>query len=207
MKHSMKITLTLASFALVLYLGLMAFAPKQTQGYKIGDKAADFSLKNIDGKTMSLQDLGKVKGYVVVFTCNHCPYAKLYEDRIIALDKKYKAKGFPVIAINPNDAEAYPEDSYDNMKVRAQEKGFTFPYLHDESQKIAQAFGAAKTPHVFLLDADRVVRYMGGIDDSPRDPEAVSKTYLADAIDALAKGKKIKTNSTKAVGCSIKWKK
>src|SRR5690606_34894199 len=111
-------------------------------GYKIGDMATDFKLKNIDGKLVSLADYKDAKGYIVIFTCNHCPYAKAYEDRIVALDKKYKKLGFPVIAINPNNPGKQPEDSFENMKVRAKEKGFSFPYLIDEGQKIYPQYGA-----------------------------------------------------------------
>lgn len=179
----------------------------KTNGYKVGDTASDFSLKNINGKMVSLKSIKKAKGYIVIFTCNHCPFAVAYEDRIIALSKKYKKKGVHVVAIMPNDVKAYPSDSYENMQKRAKDKGFSFPYLLDDTQKIAQQFGATKTPHVFLLDSKKKVKYIGAIDDSPRDAGAVSKKYLENAVDAMLKGKKINTSTTKAVGCSIKWKK
>ena len=125
------------------------------QGYKIGDVAIDFKLKNVDGKIVSLADFKDTKGFIVVFTCNHCPYAIAYEDRIIHLDKMFKPKGYPVIAINPNDNDAYPEDSYENMIARAKEKGFTYPYLFDEGQKIYPQYGATRTPHIFILKKER----------------------------------------------------
>jgi peroxiredoxin len=179
----------------------------KTTGYKVGDTAIDFSLKSIDGKMVSLKDFKNAKGFIVIFTCNHCPYAIANEDRIIALDKKYASKGFPVIAINPNDTEAYADDSYENMQKRAKDKGFTYPYLIDETQNIAKTYGATKTPHVFLLDKNRVVKYIGAIDDSPREATKVKKSFVSNAIDALLAGKEIKETTSAAVGCGIKWKK
>lgn len=177
------------------------------QGYTIGDKAADFNLKNVDEKMVSLSDFKDEKGVILIFTCNHCPFSVAYEDRIIALDKKYKKLGFPVVAINPNDPVAYPSDSFEAMKVRAEEKQFTFPYLFDDNQKVYPVYGATKTPHIYLLQNVKgkfKVAYIGAIDDSARDESKVSKTYLADAIDALLAGKKPAVQETKAVGCGIK---
>lgn len=190
----------------ILLSGLVLSA----QGYKIGDEAANFKLKNIDDKMVSLSDYADEKGVVVVFTCNHCPYSVAYEDRLIELDKKYKAKGYPMIAINPNDPIQYPSDSFDEMKVRAKEKGFTFPYIFDEKQAIYPVYGATKTPHIYVLknEGDKfTVAYIGAIDDSPKDEDSVSKTYLADAIDALLADKTPDPAVTKAVGCGIKPKK
>ena len=180
------------------------------EGYKVGDKAADFSLKNVDGKMVSLSNFNTAKGFVVVFTCNHCPFAKAYQDRIIAIDEKYKPMGYPVIAINPNDPELVPEDSYTEMQKRAKEKGYTFPYLIDAKQQVFREYGATNTPHVFLLQKDKtgeyIVKYVGTIDDNYQDASAVTKTYLSDAIDALLAGKDPDPNTTKAIGCSIKVK-
>ncbi len=179
-------------------------------GYKVGDNAVDFSLKNVDGKMVSMAEHTDAKGFIVIFTCNHCPYSVAYEDRIIELDKTYKAKGYPVIAINPNDPELYPTDSYDEMKVRAKEKGFTFPYLFDDGQKIYPQYGATKTPHVFLLQkekGDYIVKYIGAIDNNHADASEVTKKYVAAAVDALLAGKNPDPNFTKAIGCSIKVKK
>lgn len=180
------------------------------QGYEIGDKAADFTLKNVDDKMVSLSDYSEEKGVILIFTCNHCPFSVAYEDRIIALDKKYKKLGYPVIAINPNDPKAYPSDSFDEMKVRAKDKGFTFPYLLDDKQEIYPIYGATKTPHIYLLDkksGNFKVAYIGAIDNSARDESKVTETYLEDAIDALLAGKSPKVTETKAVGCGIKTKK
>lgn len=175
--------------------------------YKIGDKVTDFSLKGVDGKMHSIATDKGENGTVIVFTCNHCPYAVLYQDRIIALQKEYKKQGINLIAINPNDPEVVPADSYENMIIRAQEKGFNFPYVIDEGQKIYPTYGASHTPEVYLLDSNNVLQYMGAIDDSARDENAVETTYLANAIDNMLAAKKIEPNTTKAIGCSIKTKK
>lgn len=179
-------------------------------GYEVGDEATDFRLKNIDGKMVSLSDYKSAKGFIVIFTCNHCPYAKKYEERIVALDKKYKKLGYPVIAINPNDATVQPEDGFEEMKTRAKEKGFTFPYLVDEGQKIYPQYGATKTPHVFLLNKENgknIVKYIGAIDNNYDDPNDVSEHYVQDAVNSLLKGQPVKTTKTVAIGCTIKVKK
>ena len=175
----------------------------------IGMVAPQFALKNIDGKNVSLKDFSNEKGAIVIFTCNHCPYSKMYEDRIVALDAQYKEMGFPVVAINPNDPIEYKSDNFANMKKRAKEKGFTFPYLVDDSQEIAKAYGATRTPHVFLVvnEGERqVVRYVGAIDDNPQDEKGVETKFLETAIETIAKGETPDPDYTKAVGCGIKWK-
>jgi peroxiredoxin len=181
----------------------------QAQGYKVGDKASDFKLKNVDGKMVALADYKQAKGFVVIFTCNHCPYAIAYQDRIIEIDKKYKALGYPVIAINPNDVEIQPGDSYDEMVKRAKEKEFTFPYLFDATQEVYRKYGATRTPHVYILEkdaSDLIVRYIGAIDDNYTDASKVTAPYLAGAIDNLLAGKSPEPSFTKAIGCSIKDK-
>lgn len=175
--------------------------------YKIGDKADDFRLKNVDGKMVSLSDFKEAKGFIVIFTCNTCPVSVANEDRIIELNNKYKSKGYPVIAINPNNPEVSGGDSYDQMKVRAREKGFDFPYLFDEGQKVYPKYGASKTPHVYVLEKqnkDLIVQYIGSIDDSARNEGSVKTKYVENAVDALLKGMPVETASTKAIGCSIK---
>ncbi|MBS4038995.1 MAG: thioredoxin family protein [Flavobacteriales bacterium] len=196
-------------YSLGLLLSIFLFTSNQpiASGYGIGDIATDFSLKNTDGKMVSLKDYKDAKGFIVIFTCNHCPYAVAYEDRIIALDKKYKSKGYPVIAINPNNPEKQPKDSYDLMQVRSKEKGFTFPYLLDEGQKIYPQYGATKTPHVFILEKTskgNVVQYIGAIDDNHEEPKNVKVKYVEDAVDALLNKKEVVVKTTKAIGCSIK---
>ncbi|WP_396174914.1 thioredoxin family protein [Flavobacterium sp.] len=177
------------------------------KGYEIGDVATDFKLKNVNNKMVSLKDLGETKGYIVIFTCNHCPYAVAYEDRIIELNKKYKSLGYPVIAINPNNPEKQKEDSFEKMQLRAREKGFDFPYLLDEGQKIYPQYGATKTPHVYVLqntDQGTIVQYIGAIDDNYSDADAVTEKYVENAVDALLNSEEIKVKTTKAIGCSIK---
>jgi len=180
------------------------------EGYTVGDEVSDFRLKNVDGKYVSLANYSDAKGFIVVFTCNGCPYAKAYQDRIITLDKKYKSKGFPVIAINPNDPSVEPGDSYDEMVKRSKEKGYTFPYLFDEKHEIFREFGATNTPHVYLLKKETggrlIVKYIGAVDDNYQDATAVQKPYLENAINAVISGKDPEPNVTKAIGCSVKTK-
>ena len=193
---------------IILSLTIFAFFALNAQtGYQVNDVAEDFKLKNIDGSFVSLSDFDDAKGFIVIFTCNHCPYSVLYEDRIIELDKKFKSKGYPVIAINPNDPAKQPEDSYENMKIRAKEKGFTFPYLFDEGQKVFPKFGATRTPHVFLLnkeDEKLIVKYIGAIDDNSKNKDQVKEPYLDNAVTALLNNNKPNPEFTKAIGCSIK---
>ncbi len=180
------------------------------KGYKIGDIATDFKLKNVDDKMVSLADYSNAKGFIVIFTCNTCPVSVANEDRIIALDKKYKNSGFPVIAINPNDAEVQRGDSFELMKVRAEEKQFTFPYLVDEGQKIYPQYGAKRTPHVFLLQKEKDglrVKYIGAIDDSSRNPSKVKIKFVENAVEALLAGKNPEITTSRAIGCAIKTKK
>jgi peroxiredoxin len=177
------------------------------KGYDIGDVALDFRLKNIDGKMISMADFPDAKGYILIFTCNHCPYSVAYEDRIIAIHNEYAPKGFPVIAINPNNPEYYKDDSFEQMQIRARDKGFTFPYLIDAGQRVYPRFGATKTPHVFLIQNENdqhIVKYIGAIDDNHKDEKAVRNHYLKDALEALLNGEKIKETKTVAIGCSIK---
>lgn len=179
------------------------------EGYKVGDKAADFNLKNVNDKMVSMSDYPDAKGFVVIFTCNHCPFAKAYQDRIIAIDKKYRPEGYPVIAISPNDPSLVPEDSFAEMQKRAKEKNYPFPYLIDAKQVVYKEYGATRTPHVFLLKKegkDLVVKYIGAIDDNYQDASQVKQPYLANAIDALLAGKDPDPDFTKAIGCSIKSK-
>lgn len=172
-------------------------------GYKIGEVATDFNLKNVDGSMVSLASIPNAKGYIVAFTCNECPFAKMYEDRLIALHNTYAPKGYSVIAINPNNPENEKE-GYAAMQARAKEKGFPFPYLVDEGQKIYPQYGAVRTPHIFLLDQDRKVQYIGAIDDNARSAESVKEKFLENAINALEKGEKPNPNLTKAIGCPVK---
>lgn len=186
-----------------------AFTINESKGYKVGDVASDFKLKNVEGNIVSLANFKEAKGFIVVFTCNMCPYSVANENRLIALDKKYKEKGYPVIAINPNDPKVSKGDDFESMKIRAKEKGFSFPYLFDEYQKVYPMYGATKTPHVYILNKKEdklIVEYIGAIDDSSRDEANVSERFVENSVEALLKGKKIIKNYTRAIGCSIKDK-
>ena len=178
-------------------------------GLKPGDKAVEFSLKNVDETTVSLSDYKDQKGVILVFTCNPCPFAKAYEQRIIQLDQKYASQGYPVLAINPNDPGISPEDTFESMQVLAKEKQYPFPYLKDETQEIYKAYGATRTPHIFLLvnkGGKFKIAYIGAIDDNAMDASAVTQKYLESAIGALISGDTPSPNTTKAIGCTIKAK-
>ena len=173
---------------------------------KIGDPAPSFNLLGIDGKYHSLEDFKDKKVVVVMFSCNHCPTVKAYEDRFVEFQRDYGDKGVILIAINPNDDKKYPEDSFENMKIRARERGFNFPYLRDETQEVARAYGAERTPEVFVLDEKRILRYHGRIDDNVYEPDKVRHKYLRDAVDAILEGREVPIKETEPVGCTIKWK-
>ena len=194
-------------YSLLIFFAAVLTTDSVDNGYDIGDIATDFNLENIDGKFVSLSDFNDAKGFIIVFTCNTCPYAVLYEDRIEALNKKYASQGYPLIAIMPNNVQTKPGDSMKSMQQRAIDKGFTFPYLMDAGQKIYPQYGATKTPHVYILESTTrgpVVRYIGGIDDNYKDATLVKTNYVEDAIEALKKGNLINQTTTKAIGCSIK---
>ena len=196
--------------AAILVLGVSAFTYGEKEvgdGYKVGDVATDFKLENINGKMVSLSDFEGAKGFIITFTCNTCPFAVAYEDRIEALNKKYAKQGYPVIAIMPNNTDVKPGDNMEQMKIRAKEKGFTFPYLMDKGQKVYPEYGATKTPHIYILQKSKkgnVVKYIGAIDDNSRDASKVKEKYVENAVDALLKGEEIQVKETKAIGCSIK---
>jgi len=201
----------LFALSLIVFITAQSFTSATDDaemGYDVGDVIQDFSLKNVDGEMMSLADMEEAKGFIVVFTCNHCPYSVMYEDRLIGIDQMYAAQGYPVIAINPNDEVRKPEDSFENMIIRAREKEFTFPYLHDETQDIARQFGATKTPHVYIVikeEAGLVVKYIGAIDDSPRSSDEIEDPYLHKAMRSIVSGIAPDPDYTKAIGCTIKW--
>jgi peroxiredoxin len=199
----LKINIMKNVWLLIVCVGMLIAASPVKDGYEVGDTATDFKLKNVDGKMISLADYKNAKGYIVIFDCNTCPYSKAYNERIIALDQKYSTNGFPVITINANQGSG---DSYDDMVRIAKKKDYKFPYLQDETQAIAKAYGATNTPHVFVLTKDLKVSYIGAIDDSPRNASGATKHYVEDAVNALSSGKAVPITKTKAVGCGIKWK-
>jgi len=173
---------------------------------KIGDRALPFSLPGVDGRNHSLDEYVGKNALVVIFSCNHCPYVRAWEDRMVAIQADYAKRGVQLVAINSNDAKKYPDDSFEMMKVRADEKRFNFPYLRDEAQAVARAYGAERTPEVFLFDRDLTLRYHGAIDDNYDDPTAVKNPYLRAALDAVLSGGKVSEPETRPVGCTIKWK-
>ncbi len=175
-------------------------------GYEIGDTVEDFRLQNVDGSWIKFSEYMGDEGVIVIFTCNTCPYAQLYEDRINGLHQKLSNEGFPVLAINPNDPSMKPGDSYEAMQSRSKEKSFSFPYVFDEKQEVFPKFGAKRTPHVFVVDKTMKLRYIGAIDDNPQDPNAVKTNYVTSAIDAIKAGKDPDPLTTKAIGCGIKSK-
>ncbi|MGV3557367.1 thioredoxin family protein [Larkinella arboricola] len=189
------------------------FAPEppsdKKRTYPLGDAVQDFKLKNVDGRMISLSDYKNGKGVIIIFTTNHCPFSKAYEERMIALDRKYAPQGFPVVAIQPNDPAAYTEDSFENMKARAKEKNYSFPYLSDEAQTVARQFGATRTPEAFVLKQAGgrfTIEYTGAIDDSPQLASAVKRRYVEEAVNNLLAGRPVVTTTAKAIGCAIKWK-
>lgn len=194
----------------VLFLIIGSAFRNPSPAYQPGDTVKDFSLKSVSGKMVSLAGYENAKGAIVVFTCNHCPFSQAYEDRIIALHKMYADKGYPVVAINSNDKDVVPEDSFEEMVKRSKEHNYPFEYIYDATQEVATAFGAARTPHVFIVQKEKagyVVKYIGAIDDNTDDAKAVTKRYVEDAVNSLLKGQEVAMKTTKAIGCTIKWKK
>ena len=170
----------------------------------LGAAAPDFDLPGVDGMNHSLGSFKDKQVLVVIFSCNHCPYVKAYEDRMVSIQRDYAAKGVQFVAINSNDEKAYPEDSFPEMVKRSREKGFNFPYLRDESQKVVEAYGGVCTPHVFAFDSGRRLRYRGRIDDSKEEAKVMSDD-LRNALDDLVAGRSVRVPDTRPFGCSIKW--
>jgi peroxiredoxin len=173
---------------------------------EIGEHAPDFSLPGVDGKTWTLSDFDDAKLLIVVFSCNHCPFVVGSEDRMNALYADYRPKGVAMIAINSNEEANHPTDSFDHMVQRARDKGFRFPYARDESQQVAKAYGALRTPHFYVFDEDRTLRYTGRMDDNPRQPGSETTRELRDALDALLDGREPPVTLTNPIGCNVKWK-
>ncbi len=195
----------------LFYLVILIFTTSiiKAEGYEVGSRASDFKLLNIDGNFVSLSDYKDAKGIVLIFSCNHCPYVKAYEQRIIEIHNKFAEKGYPVVAINSNDSTLQPDDSYSAMVKNAHEKKFPFAYLLDNNHEVQEKYGAQRTPHVFLLQKvnnEYIVKYIGTIDDNAMKLEEVQEKYLENAILALVDGKEPDPNFTKAIGCSIKKK-
>jgi len=213
----MKTKIILTSLLVLLFKSSFCFSnpPDDHPTLAIGSKAPAFSLKGVDGKTYSLTSFAKYKILVIVFTCNHCPTAQAYEDRIIKLTNDYRPKNVGIVAINPNDPSAirldelgYTDmsDTYAEMKLRAAQKKFNFPYLYDgATQSTAKAYGPVATPHVFIFDNERKLRYQGRIDDVEKPTKTPNSFDTRNAIDDLLQNKDVTVKTTKVFGCSIKW--
>ncbi|MDB5242979.1 MAG: thioredoxin family protein [Spirosoma sp.] len=185
--------------------GIMAQTPK---GYMLGDAVANFQVKNVDGRVITLADYRSQKGLIVVFTSNHCPFSKAYEDRLIALDRMFAPQGYPVLAIMPNDPTIYEDDSFDNMKIRFRDKGYSYPYGMDVTQ-VASMFGATRTPQVYVLkqtNGQFILEYVGSIDDSPQDNGSVKRRYVEESVGNLLAGRPVPSPITKPIGCAIRSK-
>lgn len=206
MKATVKVFFLLA---IGLLITVFVAATVIRAGYDVGDNVSDFRLKNTDGKMVSLSDFKNGKGVIVIFDCNTCPFSKAYNERIIALNKKYSSLGFPVVAINANDPEKSPGDSFNDMIDQAKKNHYDFPYLVDETQAVARAFGATNTPHVFILKKEGdnfIVAYTGAIDNNAHNAASADKKYVEEAVEAILHNKPLPTTKTKAIGCGIKWK-
>ena len=207
----MKALLAISLFGLLCVTNRAADQPPTLE---LGAAAPDFSLPGVDGQTHALRDFAAARLLVVVFTCNHCPTAQYYEDRLKEVVRDYQPKGVALVAISPNDPKSVRldelgwsdlSDTFAEMKLRAQHRAFNFPYLYDgDTEGVARAYGPVATPHVFVFDAERKLRYVGAVDDSER-PQHVEKRYLRDALDALLAGKALPVTRTRVVGCSVKW--
>lgn len=200
--------LTLLAFSIVIAHITQAQTPT-AKGYAVGDVAADFQVRNIDNQFINLSNYASQKGVVVVFMANHCPFAKAYEDRLMSIHNRFAPQGFPVLAVQASDVTIYPEDAYEVVQSRSRERGFSFPYTIDETQSVARAFGATRTPQVFVLTytgGKFVVQYVGAVDDNPQDAAGVQKRYLEDALTNLTSGRPVTVTTTRPIGCAIKWK-
>ncbi|MBP1221688.1 thioredoxin family protein [Flavobacterium sp. 1355] len=192
---------------LLVFTAILSQAQSKT--LKAGETAPDFKLKNVDNKQISFESYPKAKGFIVVFTCNTCPYAKAYEQRILDLDAKFKSQGYPVIAINPNDPEASKADTFDKMQDLAKEKKYSFPYLFDQGQVVTDQYGAKHTPHLFVVsktEKGTVVEYTGAIDNDPEGTKSEKTKYVEEVVASLLNNKKPAITETKEIGCTVKRK-
>ena len=201
----------LSTFLLCITLGgfLNAAFAQSSNGYQIGDVIEDFSLMSVDQEMISLANYEDAKGFIIIVSCNTCPWVKRYEDRMIALHEQYASQGYPVVAINPNDPNRSPGDSFEAMQDRAKEKAFPFAYLYDETQEIAKALGATYTPEAYVIektDRGMVLKYHGAIDDGPRDPNEVEEKFVEQAVNQLLEGNTPSRTRAKGIGCSVKYR-
>lgn len=198
----------LATVLFLLLTGISVLA-QPVKGYSLGDAVADFKLKNIDGLPISLSNYRDRKGLIVVFTSNHCPFSKVYEERLMLIDRKFAGQGYPVLAVMANDPEAYTEDSFENMQDRARVKNYPYSYAMDEAQSMARAFGATRLPEVYILKQNAgqfILEYKGAVDDNPQDAGSVQRRYIDEAVSSLLADRPVQSPITKPIGCGIKWK-
>lgn len=195
--------------SITLFVALLVCTSGQGFALNIGDSMpmTNRTMKNVSGKDLSLTAAAGKKGTLVIFSCNHCPYVRAWEDRMIDYSKTFIKDGVNVVLINSNDPNKVKGDSFEEMKKRAAAQGYPFPYVVDHGSKMAHAFGATRTPEVFLFNGKGSLVYHGAIDDNHSDRAKVEKHYLKDAVASLVSGKPVPTTSTRAVGCSIKWAK
>lgn len=197
------------SVVMVVLLIQTDMLAQPVNGYNLGDAVANFDLKNVVSQQVTLANYRDQKGLIVVFTSNHCPFSKAYENRIMALDRKFAPQGYPVLAIMPNDTSAYEDDSFKSIKTRTRDKPYPYAYTIDETQSTARAFGAARTPQVYILKQTAgkfILEYMGAIDDNPQDESSVQRRYVEEAVRSLIEGRPVQSPLTKPIGCGIKWK-
>ncbi|NIQ04030.1 MAG: redoxin domain-containing protein [Nitrospinaceae bacterium] len=172
----------------------------------LGSPAHDFKLPGVDGKEYTLESFKDQRVLVIVFMCNHCPYVKAVLPRLVELQSEYQDRNVQFVGINSNDAERYPDDSFENMKKAAREKGIPFPYLYDETQEVARQYDAVCTPDIYVYGADRKLQYRGRVDDNWEHPEKVTRRDLKDAIEHILQGQPVREEQIPSMGCSIKWK-
>ena len=206
----MKLASMVSAIAIVSGAAAAASAGESAGGIAIGSKVpaavAKTKMKNVDGKMLSIADVTGKAGTLVVFTCNHCPFAKAWEERIVELGNTYAGKGVGVILVNANDPAMHPDDGFEEMQARAKSRGMKVPYVVDDTSGVARAFGASVTPEAFLFDKAGKLAYHGTIDDNRQEPDKVKARYLKDALEAVAAGKKPAVPETKGLGCGIKFR-
>lgn len=206
----MKLSARLAAAALAVTVVAAAHPVRAEEpaGIAIGDAApmATVKMKSVDGREFAIQDVAGKKGTLVVFSCNACPYAKAWEQRIVEIGNTYSKKGFGVIVINSNDPDRVPDDGYATMQQRAKQRGMRYPYVVDATSEVARAFGATRTPEAFVFDASGKLAYHGTIDDNAHEPAKVKDRYLVNALQAVSAGKPVAVRETKSIGCGIKFR-
>jgi peroxiredoxin len=206
----LKSVVLLLLFLVCFFSNIFASGGKNNYKSTLGDTIQDFSLQNVDGNFISLASYPKAKGFIIVFTCNHCPFAKLYSERFNSIAKKYSSLNVPLLAINPMDTVVYEDESFVGMQEKAKSAAFTFPYLQDNLQSVAKDFNADHTPHAFVIWKENnqwIIKYTGAIDDNGAEGDKVKNHYLTNAVDDLLAGKKVHEPETRSIGCAVFFRK